>query len=247
MTQILLFRDPTPLVDRLGLDFFRQLPERPGVYLMRDASDVPLYIGKAKNLRQRLAHYRVANPDRMPRRHLRLLRTVARIEVQECRNEESALDREAQLLRTLKPRFNRVGTWPGPPLFVAWKWNETEIHLTVAESPGTEWRTRGRSSGAGARHERAVLARLLWFALFPARGIAGMPAGWFRGRFGDVVTFDFQDAAAEAREYLESVFAGQPDSFAQWILGKSPDTLPLFEKTMIDADLEFLMERFSHE
>jgi hypothetical protein len=29
MMQLLLFRDPSPLVDRLGMDFFRQLPECP--------------------------------------------------------------------------------------------------------------------------------------------------------------------------------------------------------------------------
>jgi excinuclease ABC subunit C len=62
-------------------------PESPGVYLMRDTADSVLYVGKAKNLRKRLGSYRVANPDRMPRRHLRMLRAVARIECQECPDE----------------------------------------------------------------------------------------------------------------------------------------------------------------
>jgi hypothetical protein len=35
--QTLLFPDPRPWVERLGPDFFRQLTERPGVCLMRDA------------------------------------------------------------------------------------------------------------------------------------------------------------------------------------------------------------------
>src|SRR5271166_2887513 len=112
MSQILLFPDPRLLVERLGRDFFRQAPERPGVYLMRDARDVVLYVGKAKNLRRRLGSYRVANPDRMPRRHLRLLRAVERIELQECVDESAALARESELLRELKPKFNRAGTWP---------------------------------------------------------------------------------------------------------------------------------------
>jgi hypothetical protein len=38
--QTLLFLDPRPLVERLGLEFFRQLPARPGVYLMQDAAQV---------------------------------------------------------------------------------------------------------------------------------------------------------------------------------------------------------------
>src|SRR6516165_6317422 len=101
MHQLLLFPDPQPLVERLGRDFFRTAPESPGVYLMRDAGETVLYVGKAKNLRQRLGNYRVANPDRMPRRHLRLLRAVTRIELQELPDEPSALARESELLRTL--------------------------------------------------------------------------------------------------------------------------------------------------
>jgi hypothetical protein len=61
--QQLLFPDPQPLVERLGRDFFRDLPECPGVYLMRDTSDVILYVGKAKNLRKRLASYRFSLND----------------------------------------------------------------------------------------------------------------------------------------------------------------------------------------
>src|ERR1041385_6985688 len=118
MTQMLLFPDPRPLVDRLGPQFFRDAPQCPGVYLMRDATDSVLYVGKAKNLRRRLGSYRVANPDRMPRRHLRLLRAVTRIELRPCPDEASALRCEAELLRDLKPRFNRAGTWFGPPRFL---------------------------------------------------------------------------------------------------------------------------------
>src|SRR5215212_8888373 len=110
MKQLLLFADPRPLVERLGVEFFRQAPQGAGVYLMRDSSEAGLYVGKAKNLRQRLAHYRVANPDRLRRRHLRLLHAVRRIELEELFDEAAALAREAELLLKLRPRFNRAGT-----------------------------------------------------------------------------------------------------------------------------------------
>src|SRR5204863_6092952 len=97
--QRLLFPDAKPLVERLGREFFWALPEGPGVYLMRDAADSVLYVGKAKNLRKRVSSYRVANPDRLARRHLRLLHAVTRIEVQKCADEAAALNREAELLR----------------------------------------------------------------------------------------------------------------------------------------------------
>src|ERR1700691_4575130 len=118
MSQLLLIPDPRPLYERLGRRFFRQSPKRPGVYLMRDAADRVLYVGKAKDLRQRLRNYRIANPDRMPRRHLRMVRQVGRIEFQFCDDESAALQRESQLLRSLKPPFNRAGVWPGKTRFL---------------------------------------------------------------------------------------------------------------------------------
>jgi excinuclease UvrABC nuclease subunit len=187
MTQTLLFPDPRPLVERLGPEFFRQAPEGPGVYLMRNAANEVLYVGKAKSLRKRLAWYRVANPDRLPRRHLRLLRTVARIELQQCHDEPAALARESELLRELRPRFNRAGTWPGIRRFVAWRATEQglELAVTVAVEPG--WMFYG-PLGAGAIPLRATLARLCWCAIHPHRGLAGMPEGWFSGRLGEAAT-----------------------------------------------------------
>jgi len=119
MNQLLLFPDP-PVGRAFGSDFFRQAPECAGVYLMRDAAGTVLYVGKAKNLRKRLGSYRVANPIRLRKRHLKLLRVVSRIDLQECADEESALLRESELLRTLRPRFNRAGTWAWPSRFLTW-------------------------------------------------------------------------------------------------------------------------------
>src|SRR5437016_2870779 len=129
--QTLLFRDPRPLVERLGREFFLTLPESPGVYLMRDAADTVVYVGKAKNLRKRLSSYRVANPDRLKRRHLRLLREVRRIEIRDCRDEAAALASEAEFLRALKPKFNRAGTWPGKRRFLGWRCASESIELSV--------------------------------------------------------------------------------------------------------------------
>jgi hypothetical protein len=44
----------------------------------------------------------------MPRRHLRMLRAVVRIELQEGLDESAALVRESELLQTLRPNFNRA-------------------------------------------------------------------------------------------------------------------------------------------
>src|SRR5208282_648315 len=118
-----LFAPAAPLVERLGRQFFREVPAQPGVYVMREPTGAVVYVGKAKNLRQRLRSYRVANPERMLRRHLRLVREVARIDFCLCRDEPAALAREAELLRELKPKYNRAGVWPAKAQFLTWRFD----------------------------------------------------------------------------------------------------------------------------
>ena len=111
--QLWLFPPPKPLVERFGEEFFRQLPASPGVYLFCGAREGVLYVGKAKSLRHRLAAYRVANPERWPRRMIRLLHQVTRIEFDLCATEQAALAREELLITVLAPKFNRAGkVWP---------------------------------------------------------------------------------------------------------------------------------------
>lgn len=111
--QLWLFPPPKPLVERLGEEFFRALPSGPGVYLMCGDAEGVLYVGKARNLRKRLSSYRVANPERFPRRMIRLLHRVTRIEWDECGTEAAASHREAALICAIMPRFNAAGkAWP---------------------------------------------------------------------------------------------------------------------------------------
>ncbi len=239
--QPLLFPDPQPLVERLGRDFFRQLPERPGVYLMRDASDVILYVGKAKNLRKRLGSYRVANPDRLPRRQLRLLRAVARIELQECADESTALARESELLRTVRPRFNRAGTWPAPPRFLAWRCVEQQLQLAVAETTDSQWRFQGPLGGT-AFALRAAVARLTWLAVHPRLGFSGLPLGWFQGRLDPEIAIHCGSMIEPVAHNLERLLSGHPAEFCEWIRTRLPVDAHCFEKTAAETDLEFVTD-----
>jgi len=114
--QLWLFPPPRPLVEKLGDEFFRALLERPGVYLMCGRQEGVLYVGKAKNLRNRLACYRVANPERMSRKTIRMLHQVTRVEWDECPDERAAEAREELLICVLMPKFNRAGkVWSREP------------------------------------------------------------------------------------------------------------------------------------
>ena len=234
-SQTLLIPDPRPLVERLGQDFFRQLPERPGVYLMRDAMEAVLYVGKAKSLRHRLSSYRVANPDRMGRRHLRLLRQVVRIELVECADEAAALAKEAELLRTLKPKFNRAGVWAGPPRFLVWRAAAETLQLAITKSSQPGWQEFG-PCGCGVVYLRAALVRLLWFALNPSLGSTSMPAGWWHGRLSVIATLD--GASGEMEAMLAKLLAGDTDGFVLWIGERTQSLVYAYDRETRDADLE---------
>src|SRR5947209_2065379 len=83
----------------------KQFPTTPGVYLMKDAQGVVLYVGKAKNLRNRTGHYftRAAAEDA---RTADLVKLIADVDYLEAQTEVDALLLEARLVKDIQPRFN---------------------------------------------------------------------------------------------------------------------------------------------
>ncbi|MBX3735007.1 MAG: nucleotide excision repair endonuclease [Verrucomicrobiae bacterium] len=232
--------DPQPLTDRFGREFFRQVPTTPGVYLMHDAEDRVLYVGKARNLQRRLGSYRIANPDRLPRRIVRMLHLVRRIAWEEVRSETDALARESELLLSLRPRFNRAGVWKGPTRFLGWRQTDEGMALAVLDEAKAPWQCAG-PFGAEARYVHAAMVRLLWCQFHPEAGLCGMPAGWFEGAFGPEVCIPQcnPSAVAEAGERLCDLASTRHDSFQDWL---SPPAHP-FEAPCREADLELVIER----
>ena len=243
MSQLLLIPDPRPLDQQLGQRFFREAPQQPGVYLMRDAADKVLYVGKAKNLRQRLQNYRVANPDRMPRRHLRMVREVARIEFQFCPGESAALKRESKLLRSLKPRFNRAGVWPGKTRFLVWRQVEERLELSVMEVPETGWQRYGPLGGQ-ARHLHRTLACLLWLAMNPGRAFVELPAGWAQGKFAEPAMIRCGHSAEDVSKALAAFFWDARDALVLWLQSQFASRTHPFESAVIAEGLE-LLNQFS--
>jgi predicted GIY-YIG superfamily endonuclease len=241
MGQLLLIPDPRPLERQLGRKFFRKAPRRPGVYLMKDADNKIVYVGKAKDLKQRLNHYRVANPDRMPRRHLKMVNTVARIEFQFCRSETAALKHERKLIRSLKPKFNRAGVWPGKPRFIVWRVEREQIELTVVETPATGWQRFGPLDGEAAYLQRTI-ARLLWLALNPERAVTQLPTGWMRGEFMETVSLDCRGISVDAVAALEKFFWQDADEFILWLGARFTHRIVPFERRLLETELENLKE-----
>ena len=80
------------------------IPKLPGVYRMLNSKNEILYVGKAKNLPNRLKSY-VAEKNHIIRTG-RMLSQTKKIEITTTSNESEALLLEANLIKKYKPKFN---------------------------------------------------------------------------------------------------------------------------------------------
>jgi excinuclease ABC subunit C len=83
----------------------RLAPTSPGVYRMLNAANDVLYVGKAKNIRNRLASYARVSAVQ-PARILRMIAATVTVEIISTPTETEALLLEANLIKQLRPRFN---------------------------------------------------------------------------------------------------------------------------------------------
>ncbi len=79
----------------------------PGVYLMRDARGEIIYVGKARNLRKRLAAYFKASGHADPKLGV-LVSRIAQVDTIITRTEKEALILESNLIKRHRPRYNVV-------------------------------------------------------------------------------------------------------------------------------------------
>jgi predicted GIY-YIG superfamily endonuclease len=103
VAQALVLEDRRDAWRKAGERICRDAPATPGVYVLKDAADTPLYVGKAVNLRRRLqAHFaerrwRAIKPE---------MSRVADAEWTEVGSELEALLQEAALIHRLQPVVN---------------------------------------------------------------------------------------------------------------------------------------------
>jgi len=219
--QLRLLPAPRPLNDRLGAAFFRGLPRAPGVYRMFDEAGRLLYVGQSRDLRDRLNSYRHVHPDRDSRKTVRLVHLVRRIEWEVCDSPVGAVLRENELLRTLRPRFNRMNVYPPACWFIGLRVAEGRIQLTLNHEPLTE----GWAFGAfkGALNAFASLGRLLFVIGQPSVRLEQFPARLL--------------TTAPRRSLVQPLDGGLMVQLHDYLAGESPALLETFTNACAEARL----------
>jgi excinuclease ABC subunit C len=121
------------------LELARQASSSPGVYLMKDSGGVVLYVGKAKNLKNRVSSYFQAPTHESPRTEMMVGR-VAKFDLILTETEAEALILEDTLVKKHRPKFN-----------VRLKDDKTYPYLKIQidqDFPKIEWTRKVHRDGA---------------------------------------------------------------------------------------------------
>ena len=84
-------------------EILKQIPKNPGIYMYRNNEDIVIYVGKAKNLFNRVNSYFTGKKDP---KTTALLKQIANIEYFVTENETEALILENNMIKKYMPRYN---------------------------------------------------------------------------------------------------------------------------------------------
>lgn len=83
------------------------LPHHPGVYIMKDSSDIIIYVGKSKNLKNRVKQY-FYNGKKPSNKVEKLVKNIKDFDFILCDTEFESLLLENKLIKKYKPHYNRL-------------------------------------------------------------------------------------------------------------------------------------------
>lgn len=138
-----------------------KLPQKPGVYIFRDADAQPLYVGKAIDLKNRVKSYFQKGLELGPKTTL-MVSKIKKIEHVVVESEIEALLLEADLIKRLKPRYN-----------VQWKDDKYYKYISIAKvkSQKSKRSSKLKTTDPG-RYPKVVTSRktdnrAMYFGPFP--------------------------------------------------------------------------------
>lgn len=201
-----------------GKAFAAGLPTRPGVYVMRDRAGKALYVGKARNLRKRVASYFDARPkiDRI----MRMVAQIVDIEVSLTRTEGEALLLENEWIKALRPRYNILlrddKSYPWIVLTTDHEFPAIAFHRG-ARDPGRQY--FGPFPSAGSTRESINLIQKLF-------RIRNCRDSYFAHRRRPCLQYQIRRCTAPCVDYVsEEEYASQVEDARLFLRGKSQSVI----------------------
>lgn len=146
----------------LGRDFLKTVPKTSGVYVIHDSDDIPIYVGKAVNLRDRLRDYRNTTRRKKHRKMKKMIRNARRIALHTCQNEKEALLLENELIQKLRPKYNISGAFFFMYPVIGIKFEKGVLYICNTTAPEEFERLGFRNHGAFRSRE---ITREAYFSL----------------------------------------------------------------------------------
>ncbi|OHA09234.1 MAG: hypothetical protein A3B37_03410 [Candidatus Sungbacteria bacterium RIFCSPLOWO2_01_FULL_59_16] len=123
----------------------KKIPTSAGVYIFRH-DKTPLYIGKAANLKLRLASY-FRNQTALPFKIQKMLREATRLEMIETESEIEALIKEAELIKKYRPKYNSLMRDDKNYFFVGIT-KEDFPRIFTTHQPDKDWKVKLQTTNA---------------------------------------------------------------------------------------------------
>ena len=226
----------------LGKDVIRKelplIPKSPGVYRMLDHKDVILYVGKAKNLPNRLKSY-VAEKNHIIRT-ARMLSQTFKLEITTTANESEALLLEANLIKKHRPKFNILlkDDKSFPFVFISNKdqWAQVTKHRGKKDKEGFYF---GPFASAGTANWTIKMLQKIF-------QIRVCDDSTFKNRERPCILYQIKRCSGPCVDYIDKEdYKKLVDQAIQFVSGKSRDIQKNLSKEMEQASEKLDFERAS--
>lgn len=200
---------------KFGKEAHLALPAAPGIYRFYDEAGKLIYVGKAKNLRRRLAQYRNAKRLKAHAKMRKIVEDACRLEHETCESEFHALALETDWIQKHRPRWNVAGAFYFMYPLLGLKVDRGQLLVCYTTSPEAFPGFRMHGAFRSRRRTRdgffalAELLRLIGHPM-PKAALPAMQRKEKDGSRGYV--YGFRQVPEEWHPKLDAFFAGE--SFA---------------------------------
>lgn len=207
----------------------KALPKDPGVYLMKNESGVIIYIGKAKNLKNRVTSYFVKQKNR-PTRLKHLIQQIVDIDYMITGTEVEAFLLEASLIKKHRPRYNiRLKDDKAYP-YIKCSLSEKYPKFTLARKVQS-----GKDVFYGPFTSGYLVRETIRFinGFYMIRDCAN---GFMRARKRPCLSYEIKRCTAPCVEYVtQDEYRDQIDKALYFLNGESKDIVDKLNELMLEA------------